>query len=182
MTNMHKESNIVTARTEDLNESERQEITSVCIAAHNEPSFANLFNWVSDGLHVVAKHAGTIIGHAMVTTRWVQPEGNPIMETAYIDAVSVSPEYHSKGVGTAVMQRIAESIDGYQIACLETSRPSFYEHLGWERWQGPKAGRRGSELIPTPDEQHVMILRLPKTPNLDLNGLLTIEDQIARIW
>lgn len=180
---MIKDSDIYVSRTEDLSEQERNSIVSLCIAASGEPSFAELFVWVpSGGLHVVAKHAGKIIGHAMATTRWAQPEEHPILETAYIDAVSVMPERHGKGVGSAVMQRIAESIQAFEIACLETSRPSFYEHLGWERWRGPKAGRRGHELIPTPDEQNVMILRLPKTPVLNLRGLLTIEHQEVRIW
>src|SRR5262249_15236616 len=26
----------------------------------------------------------------------------------------------------------------------------FYEHLGWQRWRGPLAGRRNWELVPTP--------------------------------
>jgi hypothetical protein len=36
-------------------------------------------------------------------------------------------------------------------------------------------------LIPTPDQDGVMILRLPRTPPLDLDGLLSIHVQ-GRIW
>ena len=175
--------NLTVSRTQDLSARQRQEIVDVCIAAFSEVSFADLFTWVpSGGLHVVAWHAGRIIGHAMATTRWAQPAGCAMLETAYIDAVGVLPECQGQRVGSAVLTHMAASINGYQIACLETDRPSFYQNLGWERWPGPKAGRREGALIPTPDEQNVMILRLPKTPALNLAGLLTIDDQGVRFW
>jgi aminoglycoside 2'-N-acetyltransferase I len=67
------------------------------------------------------------------------------------------------------------------MACLETERISFYTRLGWEVWRGPLAGRKGAELIPTPEQTGILILRLPRTPPLDLAGSLTIEYD-GRIW
>ena len=80
------------------------------------------------------------------------------------------------------MQQIALVINDYEIAGLETDKFGFYESVGWERWHGSLAGRGAEGLIPTPDQHGVMILRLPKTPTLKLDGLLTIEDQGVRIW
>jgi aminoglycoside 2'-N-acetyltransferase I len=71
--------------------------------------------------------------------------------------------------------------DEFDIACLETERVTFYERLGWEEWRGPLAGRSEGGLIPTPEQEGIMILRLPGTPKLDLDGLLTIESHPARI-
>jgi aminoglycoside 2'-N-acetyltransferase I len=65
---------------------------------------------------------------------------------------------------------------------LQTDRVGFYERLGWELWQGPLAGRGEDGLIPTPDQQGVMVLRLPRTPPLRLDTRLTIEPQPERIW
>jgi len=48
-------------------------------------------------------------------------------------------------------------------------------------WRGPLAGRRATELLPTPDQQGVMILRLAHTPPLDIDRLLVIEYD-GRIW
>ena len=62
------------------------------------------------------------------------------------------------------------------------NRTDFFERLGWQRWRGPRAGRSGHELIPTPEQQNIMILRLATTPPLDLDRLLTIETQAGRIW
>jgi hypothetical protein len=80
------------------------------------------------------------------------------------------------------MRHLATVIPDYMIACLQTDRVSFYAHVGWELWRGDLAGRGEHGLIPTPEQQGVMILRLPQTPLLDLDGLLTIEDQGVRIW
>ena len=80
------------------------------------------------------------------------------------------------------MRQLAAAIDDYEIACLQTDRPGFYERLGWEVWRGPLAGRGEDGLIPTPEQRGVMVLRLPRTPPLDLDTLLTIEPQPNRIW
>jgi len=65
---------------------------------------------------------------------------------------------------------------------LQTDIPGFYERLGWDLWRGPLAGRGENGLIPTPDQRGVMVHRLPRTPALDLETLLTIEPQPNRIW
>jgi aminoglycoside 2'-N-acetyltransferase I len=119
----------------------------------------------------------------MVTTRWLRPEGHPLLKTAYIDAVATLPEYQGQGYGSAVMRQLADEIDReFAIACLETDRESFYGHLGWQTWRGPLAGRSEQRLIPTPKQHGIMILRLSQTPELDLDSMLTIDCQIGRIW
>ncbi len=174
---------IVTARTEALDSGMRDLIVHLCIEAHDEPSFANLFVWVpAGGLHVMAMLHGDVVGHAMVTTRWLQPESLPVMRTAYVDAVSTSPAHQGQGIGSRVMRHLVSQLAGYDIACLETDKPAFYARLGWQQWRGPKAGRDGEHLIATPDEQIVMIHKLDKTLGLNLYGLLTIECQSGRIW
>jgi len=174
---------IKTIPIHELDEATRKAIIDVCVAEHENPEFYEMFDYFApDHVHVVAYRGDAVIGHAMVSTRWMQPEGHPILRSAYIDAVSVAPAEQGKGVGKAVMQQIASVIQDYEIAGLETDKFGFYESVGWERWPGSLAGRGENGLIPTPDQHGVMILRLPKTPPLNLNGLLTIEDQGARIW
>lgn len=174
---------VLVAPTESLSDVLRADIIAVCIAAHNEPEFTHLFTWVpTGGLHVVAQRDGRVHGHAMVTARRVQPAGLPELNTAYVDAVSVSPQQQGHGIGSAVMRALAQAITSFDIACLETDRPGFYERLDWQVWRGPKAGRGPDGLIMTPAEQTVMILKLDRTPVLDLDSLLTIECQPGRIW
>lgn len=174
----------LSARTEELNEGTRSAIIDLCVAAHQEEDFKNLFKYVpSGGWHFLAYDESRLVSHAMVTTRWLQPEGHPPLKTAYIDAVSTLPECQGKGFGSAVMRRLAVDIESeYLIACLETDRETFYERLGWRTWRGPLAGRGESGLIPTPEQRGIMVFLLSRTPVLDFDSMLTIECQTGRIW
>lgn len=174
---------INSVRTEDLDPTTRASIVNVCIAAHDNKDFNNLFSYIpSGGRHFLAYRETELVSHAVVTTRWLQPEGLQLLKTAYVDAVATLPVYEGRGYGSAVMRRLAEQIDDYAIGCLETERSGFYERLGWELWRGPLAGRSEHGLVPTPDQKGVMVLRLPHTPPLDLDRGLTIECQRVRIW
>lgn len=175
--------NVTYAPTEALDASTRAEIIRVCIAAHDEDDFQNLFAYIpAGGRHFLAYHEDTVVSHAVVTTRWLQPEGLPLLKTAYVDAVATLPAYQGQGYGSLVMRHLAENIADYEIACLETERIAFYERLGWDLWRGALAGRSETGLVPTPEQTGIMILRVAQTPPLDLDTLLTIESQGMRIW
>lgn len=174
---------VKTARTADLDEPTRAAVVRVCNAANETNDFDLLFSFLPpDGLHFLGCLGDQLVSHAVVTTRWLQPEPLPLLRTAYVDAVATDPAYHGQGFGSAVMRHLAASITDFEIAGLETEQVSFYERLGWEEWRGPLAGRSDDGLIPTPDQTGVMILCLPRTPVLNLDGLLTVEASPARIW
>jgi aminoglycoside 2'-N-acetyltransferase I len=170
--------------TEELNAALREEIIEVCVAAHEVEEFRRMFTHFipSGGRHFLAYRGDEVVSHAVVTTRWAQPEGKAELKTAYVDAVSTLPKYEGRGYGSAAMNRLAATIDDYEIGCLQTDKAGFYERLGWELWRGPLAGRGEHGLIPTPEQEGVMVLRLPRTPPLDLDALLSIERQPDRIW
>ena len=171
-------------RTEELDADTRTAIVNLCVAAHQEEDFKNLFSYVpSGGLHFLAFQGEQLVSHALVTTRWLQPAGQALLKTAYVDAVATLPTHHGQGHGSALMRHLASTIDGeYIIGCLETERIEFYEQVGWEVWRGPLAGRSEQGLIPTPEQNGIMILRLSQTPALNLDSTLTIECQDQRIW
>jgi aminoglycoside 2'-N-acetyltransferase I len=174
--------NIAVLTTEELTSAQRSAVIDVCLVAHDEEEFQKLFEHIPSGRHVLAYRGPELVSHAVVSTRWVQPEGHPVLQTAYVDAVSTHPTYQRRGYGSAVMRRLAAEIGDYEIACLQTDRTAFYEGLGWEEWRGRLAGRSEDGLVPTPDQRGVMVLRLPSTPPLDLDAPLTIECQPYRIW
>jgi aminoglycoside 2'-N-acetyltransferase I len=175
---------ITSAQTGELNEPLRNTIIELCVEAHQEQDFRNLFTYVSSGgWHFLAYQDELLVSHALVTTRWLQTENQQLLKTAYIDAVATLPAYQGQGHGSALMRRLASDIDReYLIACLETDHETFYERLGWQIWRGPLAGRGEHGLIPTPEQRGIMILRLSQTPALDLDSMLTIECQTGRIW
>jgi aminoglycoside 2'-N-acetyltransferase I len=171
-------------KTEELDTDTRNAIVNVCVIAHQEEDFKNLFSYVpSGGWHFLAFQGEQLVSHAMVTTRWLQPEGQPLLKTAYVDAVATLPTAQGRGHGSTLMRYLAGKIgDEYVIGCLETDRVEFYERLGWETWRGPLAGRSEQGLIPTPAQKGIMVLRLSQTPALNLDSTLTIECQAERIW
>jgi aminoglycoside 2'-N-acetyltransferase I len=181
---MNKSILVTSSKTEELSADTRAAIVHVCVTAHQENDFNNLFSYVtSGGWHFLAWHEDCLVSHAMVTTRWLQAEGLPLLRTAYIDAVATLPNYQGQGYGGAVMRQLAREIDQeYVIACLETDQQAFYERLGWQTWRGPLAGRSEQGLIATPEQEGIMILRLSQTPILDLDSGLSIECQTGRIW
>jgi aminoglycoside 2'-N-acetyltransferase I len=171
-------------RTEDLTAALRRSIVDVCVAAHEEPSFEAMFTEFipSGGRHFLVWRDDELVSHAVVTTRWLQPAGHALLRTAFVDAVSTRPGYQGMGYGTMVMRGVAVGIPDYEIACLQTYIPGFYERLGWQLWRGPLAGRTDEGLVPTPEQRGVMVLNLPRAPVLDLDAPLSIEHQGQRIW
>lgn len=173
---------VSTARTEELSADTRASIIQVCRAAHQQDDFVHLFGYIpAGGTHVLAYRDRELVSHAVATTRWLQPEGLPLLRTAYVDAVATLPAYQGQGIGSSVMRQLARAMSDFEIGCLETERVSFYSRLGWELWRGPLAGRKESELLPTPNQTGIMVLRLPLTPPLELDGMLVIEYD-GRIW
>lgn len=171
------------APTEELDAATRAAIIQLCIAAHGEEDFNNLFSYIpAGGRHFLGYQGEELVSHAVVTTRWLQPEALPLLKTAYVDAVATSSAHQGRGYGSAVMRHLAQNVPDYEIACLETDVEEFYARLGWEVWRGDLAGRGEGGRVPTPEQTGVMILRLARTPPLDLDGLLTIECQTGRIW
>ena len=174
---------IAAARTADLGPMERTAIVDLCSWAHGV-DFGQLFSLLpKDGLHVMAHLDGELVGHAVITARWLRPEGLPYLRCAYVDAVATAPTHQRQGVGGAVMRRLAEAADadGYEIGGLESELRGFYEPLGWERWRGARAAQTDDGLESTPDEEGVFVLRLARTPPLDVDGPLTIKAD-GRFW
>ena len=140
------------------------------------------FGTFLDATHVLGFLSDSLVSHALWVTRWLQVEKIPIMRTAYIEAVATEKIYRSRGFATSVMERVAEEIQDFELAALSPFSVAYYERLGWELWHGPLFIRRGEELMRTPRDGDVMILRLPRTPILDLNTPLSAEWRAGDLW
>jgi hypothetical protein len=80
------------------------------------------------------------------------------------------------------MKRLAMEIADYEIGALSPAETSLYSHLGWELWQGPLFHRKEGNWLPDPQDEVAMIMRLPKTPALDLTLPLSIEWREGEVW
>lgn len=167
-------------RAEELSTAHRAEIISLCTIAYEE-NFDQLFETLPSSTHVLARLGGQLVSHAEWVTRWLQPEGQELLQTAYVEAVATAPQYQGRGFATSVMKEVAAQISSYDLGALSPFDVAYYERLGWELWRGPLAIRTESGLLLTPDEE-VMILRLADTPNLNLNSQLTAEWRNGELW
>jgi hypothetical protein len=100
-----------TLRTYDIDEQTREGVVRLCIDAHQEQDFLNLFSYLPpEGLHVLAYLDERLVGHAVVTIRWLQAGNGPLLRTPYADAVASSPTDQGRGIGSAVLRQFASVV------------------------------------------------------------------------
>lgn len=156
------------------------DVLEMCNRAYEEDLGA-LFNTFNHTTHVLGYLGGALASHAMWVTRWLQAGDGPLLRTAYVEMVATEPRLQRRGLATAVMRRLAESITEYDLGALCTGSPEFYARLGWVDWRGALFIRAREGLMLVPDER-VMILWLPKTPALDLDLPLSAEWRAGELW
>ena len=117
----------------------------------------------------------------MWVDRWLQADNNQPMRTAYIEMVATEKISRRRGLATAIMKRVADEIQDFDLATPSPFSVAYYERLDWQLWHGPLFIRTDSGIIPTPREE-VMILRRPRTPNLNINDPLSAEWREGELW
>jgi aminoglycoside 2'-N-acetyltransferase I len=83
------------------------------------------------------------------------------------------------------MRALSEIIEReFALGALSTGEWHFYQRLGWERWRGPTWVREADgRLERSPDEDDsVMILRTPTSPDVDLFAPLTCNARPGDAW
>ncbi len=159
-----------------LGDVERSEVIELCSEAY-ETDFSEYLAWLKKVTHVLARDEdGRLVSHACWVTRWLQVESHEPMRTAYVEAVATAKSARNLGLASAVMRKLQHAVVAdYDIAALSPAVEGIYARLGWEKWQGPLFVRRDGVIEAAPDDEGVMIFRLPRTPPLDLTRPLSIE-------
>ena len=168
---------------DQLTSAQLSEIHALCKRAYAvyNVDVEPLFQTFTDTTHVIGWWDSTIVSHAMWVTRWLQPDNQPPLRTAYIEMVASEPQFQGRGFATAVMRQLASAIRDFELGGLSPAEPMLYTKLGWVYWQGPLFIRTQDGLIATPDGS-LMILRLPKTSSLDLTLPLSAEWREGELW
>ncbi len=164
----------------ELSAGQRQAIIRLCNRAYEE-DLAALFGTLS-GTHILGFLGEALVTHAMWVTRWLQVGNEPLLRTAYVELVATEAKFRSRGFASAVMRRLAAEVTEFDIAALSPFSQAYYARLGWQTWQGSLHIRKGPELLPTPDDEDVMILPLPNTPDLDLSHTISVEWRAGEVW
>ena len=172
---------VVQAEIEALSPAERAEILQLCTEAYEE-DFSSFFQVLPGTTHLLGRVDGKLVSHLAWVTRWLQPAGGRLLKTAYIEAVATAPTHQGQGYASRLLRESVERIQEYDLAALSPSDAGFYERLGWVSWRGRLAIRTETGIEPTPEGEEVMVMRLRKTPDLDLDVLLTAEWREGELW
>ncbi len=166
---------------EDLSDQEYRELIELCNLAYDE-DMQSVINQFENPVHVLGELDDRLVCHALWITRYLQPAGMPILRTAYVEAVATHPDYRRRGFAGAIMRKILEQIQDYDIAGLAPFSVAYYARLGWEVWRGSLFERKDGELSQSPASERVMIYRLPQTPALILDSPISIEWRTGEVW
>lgn len=172
---------VAQATVEALSSAERAEIIRLCTEAYEE-DFSDFFQTMPGTTHLLGRVGGELVSHLAWVTRWLQPAGSPLLRTAYIEAVATAPAYQGRGFASLLLREAVKRIQAYDLGALSPSEAEFYARLGWELWRGRLGIRTEGGVEPTPEGEEVMVMRLEKTPVLDLDAFLTAEWREGELW
>jgi len=178
---MSKDLQIEIIQGPELTRDKRDNIITLCSHAFEE-NFEPLYNTFPNPTHLLGYQVERLVSHALWVTRWLQVDNNPVLCTAYVEAVATKKEYRTRGYATAIMNRLAQEIQDYELGALSPFSVAYYERLGWELWRGPLYIRTDTGRVRTPRDGDVMILRTPNTPSLDLYAPLSAEWREGELW
>lgn len=166
----------------DLTPEKRAALVALCNRAYDE-DVEPLLTTFADPVHVIGYFCDKPVSHALWCTRWLSNNDGPLMRTAFVELVATEPLFEGKGYSSQIMRRVEEEIAGanFELGALWPNYPEWYGRLGWQMWRGPLFIRTDSGLLPTPDDI-VMVLPLPKTPALNMDGSLSAEWREGELW
>lgn len=173
---------LLTVPAHALTPAQLEDVIALCSDVFNL-DYRYYMNLCPDRVHVLAYADGRLVGHALWLDRRMRIGGGPRQIAAYIEGVATQPDYRGRGIGSAMMRRVAEEIAGYDFGALSPARPAWYERLGWVRWRGPLLIERDGVIEETTDpDELVLIYRTPHTGELDLTATLTGEWRSFEPW
>jgi len=157
-----------------------QAVVDLCSRAFDEDYEPYLHTFL-DATHLLGKVDGVLVSHALWITRWLQIGDAPLLKTAYVEGVATDENHRGRGYATVLMEHLVHEIQDYDIGGLCPADTNLYARLGWEFWQGLLFHRKDEQLILDPEEE-LMILRLPKTLEIDTHQPISIEWRAGEVW
>lgn len=133
---------------------------------------------------VVVDDDRSVLTHASVVPRTLHVAGTPFA-TGYVEGVATRPGHEGEGHGSTAMIEIGQIIRrDFELGALGTGRFSFYERMGWERWQGPTLVRHpdGHEERTPDDDGYVLVLRFGPTAEVDRRRPIACEARSGDDW
>ncbi len=136
------------------------------------------------GVHVLARDAGHLTGHASAVPRLLRFGDQPWRTVGYVEAVATDPARQRQGIGKLVMERLHDEIVArWPVALLSTGRATaFYESLGWERWLGLSYTQVGTAAVLDGEHGGLMVFQADGSVVLDRTATVTCQDRPGDAW
>lgn len=161
-----------------------ESVRTLTFAAFGDRFDEHDWEHTAGGHRVVVFDGEVPVSAAAIVSREVVV-GGTAYSAGYVEAVATAPGRHGHRLGSAVMATVGDLVrNRYQLGVLSTSRHTFYERLGWERWRGPTYVRHEDGRIErTPDEDDgVLVLRCASTESLDLTASISCDARAGDDW
>lgn len=174
---------MTTKATSELTSEEAASIRTLLDGAFDGRFTDSLWNQALGGIHFFVVEDGLPISHAAVVGRTLVV-GERDVETGYVEAVGTGESFRRQGLARKVMSFAAGHIsESYEMGALHSVLPTFYVHLGWEKWRGPTYVRSETGLTRTPeDDGYIHVWRLPASSDLDLDDPISCPWRPGYVW
>lgn len=135
------------------------------------------------GVHFMVEADGVVVAHASVIERSLHTGGHRLA-TGYVEAVATLPSHRRRGHASTIMKEAGEHIDRtFRLGALGTGLHAFYERLGWVVWRGPTSVRTDRGIVPTPEDDGDILVRItPTSPDLDLTAPISCDWRPGDVW
>jgi len=136
------------------------------------------------GVHVLTRAGDRLVGHASAVPRRIRFADGPWRTVGYVEAVATDPDYQRSGIGRRTMVTLQDEIARrWPVAMLSTGRAtSFYERLGWTRWQGLSYTETATGVVPDDEHGGLMIFCVDQSVVPDHTVAVTCEDRAGDAW
>jgi aminoglycoside 2'-N-acetyltransferase I len=176
---------IVRAHTSDLGRAELAEIRELLDAAFAGDFADEDWEHALGGVHLLLSEGDRLVGHASVVQRRLVHRGIGI-RAGYVEAVAVRQDRRGRGHGNALLAEVDDVVRrAYDLGALSAADRArrLYERRGWVRWAGETWVLGPDGPVRTPeDDDGVLVLRTPTSPELDLAGPLACDWRPGDVW
>jgi aminoglycoside 2'-N-acetyltransferase I len=176
---------IVRAHTSGLGRAELAEIRELLDSAFDAEFADEDWEHALGGVHLLLSEGDRLVGHASVVQRRAVHRGVGI-RAGYVEAVAVRADRRGRGHGNALLEEVEDVVGrAYDLGALSATDRArrLYERRGWVPWEGETwvLGPDGPERTPE-DDDGVLVLLTPTSPELDLAGPLACDWRPGDVW
>ena len=143
-------------------------------------------DWVHalGGVHLVAMHAGALVGHVAVVERELS-QGTRTWRTGYVEALGVHPSRRRRGTGSRLMARAEALItERYELGALAASEDGspLYQRRGWLPWRGETWARTLDGVVRTEAEDDCVFILPVSATCPDRRGSIVCDWRQGDPW